>query len=125
MIQNEILIVLFVAVAFLATAGIALAEQTGPAEWNNYSGIAWLDDAREDAFGQTHSYTDKYNDYKRNNPWGAGADVVLYEFEGPLQRIGFDAIEAQGRYDFANGEYQIYGVAKINAFRFAKKLLNW
>ncbi len=38
-----------------------------------------------------------------------------------MNDLGLDAIETQARYDFANGEYEIYGVAKVNAFRLVKR----
>ena len=114
--------IIAIAIAILFMSGLAFAAETSGANWDNYSGIAWLDDAREDGFGHTQTYSDKYNDYKRNNPLGVGFDVILYEFDGGLNDLGFDAIEAQSKYDFMNQDVAIFGVVKVNAWRLVKNM---
>lgn len=107
---------------FCGAAGIASAGQTGPAKWDNYSGIPFIDQLREDAFGHTASYTDRYNDYERHNPMGIGLDAIVYEFEGSLYDYGFDSISVDQTYDFANGEYSVFGKCNYNIWRLVKPM---
>ncbi len=106
------LIVLFVAVAFLATAGLAFAAETSGANWDNYSGIPMIDQLREDAFGHTSSYTqaDAYEP-----AWfgiNAGLDLILYE-----DRL-WELKQTNDYSTRGNGEYYVGGRVAFNVWEY-------
>jgi hypothetical protein len=68
-----------------------------------------------------HYYTDKY--YPDTNTWrparnaliyGPGADIVVFESEHPF----CESLEVQTRYDCGNNETTVYGVVKVNLWKF-------
>ncbi len=121
--MKKVLVLMLVVVAVLFMSGVAFANQTGR---GNYTTAIppltqWLN-SNDGDFLHDHAYSDKYNDYKRNNPLGVGLDVILYEFEGGLHDLGLDAIEAQSTYDFMNREVAVFGKVKMNAWRLVKNM---
>ena len=101
-------------IALLMVSGVVYADQTGTTWWHSHS------------YTDNDSYVDRYSEFqpKPNMELGLGADVIVYEFDGLLKDVGFDAIEAQTRWDMNNGgDFQAYGVVKCNAWRVVKRLL--
>ena len=114
--------IMAIAIAILLISGVmAMAETTTGANWNE--DLGWANDLRDYVAGHDHGYTDRYNDYERNNPIGLGLDVIVYEFDGVFQQYGLDTVEVQQKFDFNNTEYSVYGVVKVNAWRPLKKWL--
>lgn len=110
---------LLIALILVALATFAYADDTtSGATWTTpYSPLTnWLNSNDID-----HNH--EYSNYDRGGQFGLGLDLVVYEFEGPVNTWGLDGVEVQQKYDFNNKEYQLYGVCKANLWRTAKKLL--
>lgn len=93
---------LIAAVAILLLmSGMALAEDTGRADWEH----PWVDESSM----ARHTHDNGYD-----APLGVGLDLVICE-------VGDISIEAQNKYDFNNGAYSGFLVGKINIWNMVKK----
>ena len=116
------LIVIAVLMVFAMSAVVAFADTTSRGSYT--TPIApltnWLNS--NDDFYHGHEYTD--NQYEKGVEVGLGLDVTVYEFDGVAQEWGADSIEIQQKYDINNGEYAVYGVVQVNAWKVIKNLMN-
>lgn len=108
--MKKVLVLCMMAVLLCGVAG---AEQTGSSWFHSHS------------YTDKDSYVDRYSEFEpeRGNPLGIGLDLVVYEFEGTIQRWGLDTVEIQQKWDMSNNEYSGYIVGKANLWRLGKKLL--
>ncbi len=102
----------------LAIATVCYAETTGGQNFSSPNGcvdddfIAFLND--QEYIDHNHQYVVPETD--RNDPYGIGADVIIWENESKNV-----ALEVQGKYDYPNKETSGFLVAKINLWEMLKK----
>ena len=101
---------IILAILALAVMPLAIADDTGGADWNNDLGIS--NNVRDYTAGHNHSYDEPFRA-------GIGVDLVVYENEekGLLP----DAVTIENKLDLNNGSGSVYIVARFNIWeRFFK-----
>ena len=83
------------------------------------SAAAFAAETSTDHFEQLGISYDHSHSVDTTTPFGAGigADLVIYKTDSPLLR----EVVLENRYDIDNGEYRIFGVAKIDLWDAIKK----
>jgi len=101
------------ALGLLLCVGVVYAEDTSRGNYKSPIFQDWLN--TNDDFYHTHQY-DKYED-----PVGVGVDAKVLNFPEGAQAKGFDSVEAQGRYDFENEAFSIFGVLQLDLTKLYQK----
>lgn len=103
---------LVIAVMVMLLAVSAYAAQTGGATYSSPNGE--VDDCFIDFLNEQDYIDHTHNAYvdEGNDPYGVGADVIVWENEN--KEKAFQAVEIQAKYDIPNEEVSGYVVAKFN-----------
>lgn len=90
-----------------------MANETEGADYSSPNGhVNWLADVlnEQDCIDHTH----QYDVPERDNPMGAGLDLIVYE----NRDSSFQAVTIEGKYDFKNEEASVFAVATVNLWKF-------
>ncbi len=110
-------IIMLLVVMVMLISGIVYAAETSGATYNSPNGYAdglatWLND--QEYIDHNHQYA--MPETERNDPYGVGADVIVWQSESKNV-----AVEVQAKYDIPNKETSGFVVAKLNLFEILKK----
>ena len=100
--------ILIACIAIMCLCSVGQAADSGGAQWGNDLG-PWA--------GYFRDTVAKHKHPTRDNPVGIGLDLILYENKKVLLE---PQLVVESKYDFVNEEAAVFGVVKVNLWKFFK-----